>query len=241
LGFALAQGRRGTERCLTAARDIERWCGDVLPETLPPERLGIRVGEFVEEAAGYAEQLEAPLIVVAPGPGPLARTVTALVHASGRPVLVSRSLTSGGTILVATDLEDDDDVLRRAIDLSVQLNARVVAVHHLSGSKMELAFDSPVLAAAGPVPEQRASGSSTERLERLGARHQRLTATVVTHGANPADAILEQARIHRAHTIVVGTRERRWLERFIAPSVAAAIIDRSEVSVLVIPLDRRAP
>jgi nucleotide-binding universal stress UspA family protein len=240
-GLALAQSTRRTERCLTAARDIERWCDDVLPTALSSERLGIRVGDFVEEAAGYAGELEAPLIVVAPGPGRLARTVTALAHASARPVLVSRNPASGGTILVATDLEDDDDhVLRRAIDLSARLNARVVAVHNLGGSKLTLALDSPVLALSSSVPDRREREPWQQRLDRLGVRHQRLTETVVTQSADAADAILEQARLHGAHTIVVGSRERTWLDRFIAPSVAGEVIDRSDLSVLVIPLERCA-
>jgi nucleotide-binding universal stress UspA family protein len=243
-GFALAQAARRAERCLTAARDIERWCEDVLPERLRPERLGIRVGEFVGEAAGYADELDAPLLVVAPGPGRMARTVTALAHTSGRPVLVSRSPSLGGTILVATDLDDEDAVLRRAINVSAQLNARVVAVHHLSDSKMALAFDSPVLAVSSAIPgepESEPGQARLDRLERLGARHQPLIATVVTHGADAAGAILDRARLHGAHTVVVGTRERTWLEHFIAPSVAVAMIDRSELSVLVIPLERRTP
>jgi nucleotide-binding universal stress UspA family protein len=128
--------------------------------------------------------------------------------------------------------------------LSVQLDARVVAVHHLSGSKMTLAFDAPVLAVSSAIPKEPESGPGKERLERLerlGLRHQRLIATVVTQGADAAGAILEQARLHGAHTIVVGTRERTWLESFIAPSVAVSIIDRSDPSVLVIPIKRCAP
>jgi nucleotide-binding universal stress UspA family protein len=59
--------------------------------------------------------------------------------------------------------------------------------------------------------------------------------TVVTNELDLVDAIIGHARRYRAHTIVVGTRPRSWLERFINPSIAAAVADGADHSVLITP------
>jgi nucleotide-binding universal stress UspA family protein len=61
--------------------------------------------------------------------------------------------------------------------------------------------------------------------------------TIVSTEVDVVDAILDQARFHDANLIIVGTRPRRALARFISRSVAVEVVNRSERSVLVTPFE----
>ena len=231
----LVQTTRRVERCLAAARATKLWCDDVLPEPLSPKRLRIRIGSFIQDAACRAAEVDAGLIVLAPSTGRLGTTATALAHAASCPVLVARTSAPEATLLAATDLEDDDYwVLRKAVELGERLKAPVVAVHNVSC--LPAAFNlQPTLGLAG---EREGRETRALRLLRAGERLDASIETVVSTEIDPVDAILEQAEVHDAHMIVVGTRRRQSLGRSLARSVAAEVVNRSDRSVLVMPFNR---
>jgi nucleotide-binding universal stress UspA family protein len=233
-GLDLVQATRRVERCLAAARAAKIWCDDVLPEPLPPKRLRIRIGRFVEDAASRAAEVDAALIVLAPSTGWLGITATALAHASSIPVLVARGPLSENTLLAATDLEDESFwVLRKAVELGARLGAPVVALHNVSCLAVGFSHKLPSCAAsAGGGPAESRGLRLVRATERLGAAMGTILATEL----DPVDAILDQARAHDARLIVVGTRPDYEGDRFIARSVAAEVVNRSDRSVLVTPL-----
>lgn len=231
--FDIVHATRRVQRCLAAARGVKAWCDDLLPEPLGARRLRIRIGDFVAEASRYAAELEGALIVLAPSTGRLAATATALARYALRPVLVARPSRGQETLLAATDLEDDDVwLLRRVVALGAQLGTPVVAMHNVSCLSAPIGHDSPTLAAASPIP---CAGDPRESRLQRAARRMAPLSTVLTREIDPVDAILEQALVQRAHTIVVGVRPRSWFERFIAPSVTAEVLNRADRSVLVVP------
>lgn len=231
----LVQTTRRVERCLEAARSTKLWCDDVLTEPLSPKRLRIRIGSFIEDSASRAVEVDAGLIVLAPSTGRLGTTATALAHAASCPVLVARTSVPEATLLAATDLEDEDYwVLRKAVELGERLKAPVVAVHNVSCLPATLSLElTPCAEGSRDQPDV-----NETRALRLVHASEKLDApieTVVSTEVDPVDAILDQAQVHDAHTIVVGTRPRRPLGRRIARSVAAEVVNRSDRSVLVTP------
>lgn len=234
----LVQTTRRVERCLAAARATKLWCDDVLPEPLSPKRLRIRIGTFIQDAACRAAEVDAGLIVLAPSTGRLGTTATSLAHAASCPVLVARTSVPEATLLAATDLEDEDYwVLRKAVELGEQLKAPVVAVHNVSC--LPTAFNLELTPAALAARE-RSGGKETPalRLVRASARLDTPIETVLSTEIDPVDAILDQARVHDARMIVVGTRRRRSLGLGMTRSVPAEVVNRSDRSVLVTPFKR---
>ncbi len=235
--FDLRGSGREVNPCRTAARRAASWCDDVLSEPLPKGRLAVRVGDFVGQVVQYARTLEDPLIVLPPSKGRLGLTATTLACASMRSVLVVRAWARAATVLVATGLEkDDSSVLQKARALARQIHAPVVALHNVARVASTVAVGSPLLAPLlltpfpGPAPAPLDEARVAHVKERLG-----FLSTIVTNELDLVSAIIDQARSQRAHTIVVGTSPRSWLERFINPSVAAAVVDGADRSVLVTP------
>jgi nucleotide-binding universal stress UspA family protein len=174
----------------------------------------------------------AALIVLAPSTGWLGITATVLAQASSLPVLVARGSASESTLLAATDLEDDEYwVLRKAVELGARLGAPVVAVHNVSCLAVAFSHELPGGRAANRGPIESRGLRLVQATERFGAAMGTILATEV----DPVDAILDQARVHDARMIVVGTRPRYRGDRFIASSVAAEVVNRSDCSVLVTP------
>jgi nucleotide-binding universal stress UspA family protein len=56
---------------------------------------------------------------------------------------------------------------------------------------------------------------------------------VVGEVGDPAAAILQAARHHRADVIVIGSHERNWFARLMSPSVADSVVKESSVPVLI--------
>jgi nucleotide-binding universal stress UspA family protein len=130
----------------------------------------------------------------------------------------------------------DTSVLQKAVAFGRQLRAPVVAVHNITRTASTAAVGSPLLAplllSPQPVPTPARLDDATVAhvQEPLGSM-----STIVTNERDLVNAIIDQARRHRAHTIIVGTTSRSRLERFINPSIAAAVVDGAERSVLVTP------
>jgi nucleotide-binding universal stress UspA family protein len=223
----LIQTTRRVERCLGAARLTKAWCDGVLTDPLSAKRLRIRIGDFVEDAASRAAEVDAAFIVLPPSTGRLGATAAALARASSRPVLVARTPLRRAALLAATDLKDDTYwVLRQAVELGARLETPVVAVHNVSC--LPSGFDTP----------SRLDSIQTQALRLVRATEQleATMETVVATEVDPVDAILDQARARNADVIVVGTRPRgRPSDR----SLAAEVVSRSDRSVLITPFTTR--
>lgn len=226
---------REVNPCQTAASSAATWCEDVLSEPLPEGRLAVRVGDFVNQVVQYARTLEDPMIVLPPSKARVGSTATAVACASLRSVLVVRAWARAATVLVATGLEKGDTtVLQKARALARQIQAPIMALHNVTRSVSTVAVGSPLLApllrAPMPPPPSLDEARVARVRDRLGS-----ISTIVTNELDLVSAIIDQARRHRAHTIVVGTRPRSWLERRLNPSIAAAVVDGADRSVLVTP------
>lgn len=143
------------------------------------------------------------------------------------PILIARAPRHGGSILASSDLRRErHPVLREAVRLGRLLGKRVTFVHNVG----QLAEGSGVHVL--PVCE-------THTYLRLIAMHSRCDATaVVTSEDDTATAILEVAALDGADVIIVGHHPRTGPadpER----DVAAAVIERSTASVLLVPLQSR--
>jgi universal stress protein E len=224
------------KRILEAKRATRAWLTGALGHEFPRGRLKLRGGEFFDQVAARASELEVDLVVVPPMPGPTGRKVTWLARTAGTPVLVARAATSREAVVAGTDLceEGGDAVLRSAANLCRRLDAPMVAVHNLTPVTVPAGPDMPMPVA---LPVQREVAQS--RMQRLieAARALGVDAeTVLASQVDPAEVILGEARARDADMIVVGTRRRGWLERLTGRSVAARVLDQARRSVLVTPL-----
>jgi nucleotide-binding universal stress UspA family protein len=230
-GRALHSTRR-VERCLTAAEELQEWFRDVLHEAVSVQRLHVRTGNLISETVSLATQLERCMVMLSPSTAHLGATATAVARASLRPVLVIRPMLGRGAVLVATDLEEDGSVLEQALDFGHRLGRRVVALHNVRCLSAGVCAPDAGLTTLSPLPVTSAASPA-----RLGRVTERLApaSTILTNEFSSAGAISAQAHELHARAIVVGTRRRSWFGRFIEPSVAAAVVDRAECCVLILP------
>lgn len=235
--LGLKAAPREVDPCVEQRRLTARWCDDVLSAPLSRRRLAVRTGGFVSQVVQYARTLEDPVIVLPPSRRRLGSTATALAWASSRSVLVVRASARAATVLVATGLEKGATFcLQKARSLGRQLGAPVVALHNVTRIPSTVSVGSPLLAPLLLAPRP-ASDRAPLEAARVTQARERLApmSTIVTNELDLVGAIIEQARRYRAHTVVVGTRRRSWFERFIEPSIAAAVVDGADRSVLVTP------
>ncbi len=219
------------ERTLSATRETRAWCDDILPEAVRAEQVCVRVGDFAEQVAVRARELAPDMIVLSVGSRPGAQMATLLACGSGRPVLVAREQKSKCTLLAATDLEDDAyPVLRTAAELGNHLHASVVAFHNVNWARAR---------GRGSAGARGSSWSAIQK-ERLEVAADRLLydgEVFVAEGDNPALAIVSHATDLQADTIVVGTRGRSGSGRPKKKSTAADVVERTDRSVVIVPLD----
>lgn len=125
-----------------------------------------------------------------------------------------------------------------AVDLARRLGAPLVLVHAFT--------DQPRAAVHGSFTGQKV----VQTLQRLGdeaatrrltrewgerARQAGLQVTTVAREGPPEEAVVEEAQRHDARIVVVGTVGWGGLRRLLLGSVAAAVVKRSPVPVLVVP------
>lgn len=231
----IIEAMTAVSKALLEARHTQDWCDRELPEGLLDERLHVRTGAFVDEAAACALELDAELIVV-PSNGLKGADVASLGRAAGRPVLAARPSTERPTIVAATNLEDEGyPVLRRAAALGRRLEVPVVAVHNVTPRTMVAGVDTSWLLTV--LPGGAALDDRRRRLAKALERCGIASEAVVASEHDPAQAILGQARARDADIIVVGTRPRSWLGGLSAEGVAAKVVDEARRSVLVTPYD----
>jgi nucleotide-binding universal stress UspA family protein len=229
LGTRLALVRRS----LRGSRAARVWCDETLGEPAVP--VHVRMGDFLKEVSAFVTQSAAKLVIVPPREGNPGGRVTALAGACSRPVLVLRTAGEFRTLVAATDLEDDEyPVLRSAVELAARLEVRVLAVHNVSPITavlpLEAAFATTMVLGAERVRLR------SERLMRASSHLATGVQAVVCNQPDTVGAILRQSQPERSALVVVGTRTKPWLGRFIVKSVAAEVVNRSASSVLVTPV-----
>jgi nucleotide-binding universal stress UspA family protein len=80
------------------------------------------------------------------------------------------------------------------------------------------------------TPVDAASGQAHQAAERAGLPR----AEALGDAGDPVSAILDAANQHHVDVIVVGHRERGWLDRLFSSSVSGDVTKRAEVPVLVV-------
>ncbi|MCC6900418.1 MAG: universal stress protein [Polyangiaceae bacterium] len=231
---------RSLQNARAARHGVLDWVREVTGTPLPEHRLRIRFGALVDQVAIHAAKLGAGLVVLAPGKGRVGSRVIELARVSGLPVLVARRAGSGAGILAATDLADPDyPVLRQAAELSRRLSTPLVAIHNVNPITTTPSLEMP-----WPVAGLPGEIATESKRALLGLASESLpvdTEAVLGTDVNPSDAILHEAAVRDVDLVVVGTRPRSWFDRVVMGSVAQVVVNRARRSVLVTPLNRRAP
>lgn len=226
---------RSADYVAESDRGLREWLTEVSPAGWLSDDVCTRSGDFVSHTAARALAIDASLIVVPPGEGRAGEVAVRLARAAQLPVLVARDATFEEAIVAATDLKDRTyPVLRTAASLSRRLDAPVIALHNLT-PLMLIPSTRRGSAVAADVGRSRAH--AREHLERALGRLSNQTAAVVADEVDPVDAILQEAEARNADIITVGTRPRSWFERMLRSSLAARVVDGTERSVLVVPID----
>jgi nucleotide-binding universal stress UspA family protein len=223
-----------TRRLLAATRETRRWCTDVLPDANLWERLILAGADSVEQVALRAREREVSWIVMPDLHDGCGRAATALARASGCPVLVARAPTTRSTLLLATDVSEDLDLIcNRAAALSEALHAPVLAFHDVGFHAPEARSTVNALTDAwSRVQAERSRAGGHRRLPELGV--------LLAHGTNRVETILQQARREDAEIVIVGVHEDAAAAD---DDLAAEVVERAIRSVLVVPANgtREAP
>jgi nucleotide-binding universal stress UspA family protein len=136
------------------------------------------------------------------------------------------------TVLLATDLTAaSSEATTRAIDLAVQLGARLLVLHVIDPRH-------GLLRAVGSGHAPRPVEEREDRSLSLGtvvaaARSAGTTATFLVWDGDAADSILAAAEAEGADLIVMGTRSRGPVGRLLG-SVSDQVLRRAPVPVLVV-------
>jgi nucleotide-binding universal stress UspA family protein len=223
-------------RAEEAGRALRAWCDQTLAGSRVP--VHVRVGDVLGQAALLVHDRGAKLVIVPPREARSGARVINLAGSCSEPVLVLRTEAGFEQLVAATDLEDDEyPVLRGAVDLGRKLEARILAVHNVSPVTavlpMEAAFATTLLLGADTVKLR------AERLARASAQLGCGVHAVVTHQPDTVGVILRHGDATEPTLVVVGTRTKPWLNRFIVKSVSAEVVSRSPSSVLVLPVRER--
>jgi nucleotide-binding universal stress UspA family protein len=228
---SVVEAVRAIEQTLSAQRLTQSWLGDSLRDQSLIFRSTIAHGDFVAQTAAFVSQLRATLIIIPAHEARLGNLATSLASRSGVSVLVSRGAGVPHTILAATDLRNNSfPVLRKAAEVGEHFDAPVVALHNINPTA-DVAEPGTWLAPLEPDP--------VVRWRRLAYAFEqvplRADATIRTD-ASAVQAILEEAHLHDADLVVVGTRRKHWFERLLARNIAAKVVNRCPRSVLVTPI-----
>jgi nucleotide-binding universal stress UspA family protein len=207
-------------------------CRHYLRYDLSEDNIMVRQGNFLTAVAEVALMYGVDLIVLPPSEGKDGRRVTKLTQLTHVPVLIARSPGDTGTIVAASDMENQEcPILKKANELSQQLAAPIVLVHNLL----------PTLQLAEPSILAHTYDEEREARE----QHVKKTSeslvpgadTVVLSSLSTADAILQVASEKCADLIVIGAYRRSWMARLFSAGVAAQVAERAPYSVLITPLD----
>lgn len=220
-----------------AVEETRAWLAEAGGLDDPPIDFVTRAGAFTATVAARAAELRADVIILPPREGRIGSRVTELVRATGRPVFVARrELGEHRTVVAATDLGSETlDVLRQAAVLARRLGTPLVAVHDIPPVLTYISSDGSE--AVSVWPNERVSEACAHRMADAWDTMEVPGRVVVRREGNPADAILREAAARCADLIVVGWHRRPRLMRLLRQGVAATVVDRTERSVWVTPLD----
>jgi nucleotide-binding universal stress UspA family protein len=133
------------------------------------------------------------------------------------PVYIARPAKTTQRIVVATDLtEPGFPAVSRAADIAALLDARITLVHSL--------------------PEGASVDPEKARILRRLKRDLPPTAEQVIEHGDAASSVVAVAERVKADLIVVASKGRTGLARFVIGSVASSIVRKASCSVLVVPL-----
>ena len=224
-----------------AAELVTDQVGRVLRVSPDDYRVVIETGRAEDEIVRAAEAEGASLVVI--GAKPRAGTERVLGHVAERvvryshtSVLVARPCIPTGMILVATDFTESSlPSVRFGAMLVAKANVDATLLHVMQRPSIELAqlavaFGSPTMPPTKETIDQLAQlGLGT--LDSLAKQHG--FAHVEQVEGHPADVIVSYAAAMDAEMIVMGSRGRSGLARFVLGSTAEQVIRRSEISVLI--------
>ena len=187
-----------------------------------------------------AQRTGAGLIVVGPGP-----TAPRVARSARCPVLVARPSPSGGDVIGATDFSDPAlpalhaaaaEAARRRVGLRLLHSLQIDDVAALAAASLGGMMPIP------PLPEGLSNEVEAEARERLERALTDMGATgqAIVIRSHPAAGIVGAAAAPPASLIVVGTRGRSGLSRFMLGSVAEDVVNRAPCSVLVVPMGPEA-
>jgi nucleotide-binding universal stress UspA family protein len=228
------------EHALVVQESTRAWLGEHCSADVV-ERFAVVHGDFTETVVGHAEQIGAMLIVVAPTEGHIGHAATTLAHKSGIPVLVAREAGHEGTIVAATDMKTPDyPVLREAAEIGERLGEPVIAVHNfyvptVAMMGVDASWPMPPLTVP-PLPTERYRAVRQGQLVEASKHLPGKALAIVRTEDDPVEAILDEAQLHDADVVVVGTRVRSWFARLGAAGIAAKVVNRTTRSVLVTPI-----
>jgi len=141
------------------------------------------------------------------------------------------------TILLATDLsEASEGALRHAALIAAKNDATIHALHVRVPYAASLA-EKLHTASEAPDFHRAIDDAASKVLKGYGARFSAPLVTKIVSDYDAADAICAYAEGNEVELIIVGTHRRRGLERLFLGSVAARVIERASVPVLVVPAD----
>jgi nucleotide-binding universal stress UspA family protein len=195
-----------------------------------------------------AEELDVDLVVIGPHRRQLLRdvfigtTAERTISASRRPVLMANGVPAGSYrhVLTATDLSPcSADALRALRRLGIEAGMAVSVMH---------VFDAvgTSLLTRGAVSEDSIKDFLDEEEVRAARDLDRFLAEagfepvrrIVRHNdSSTADVIVKAAREESADLLVVGTRSRAGIARFLLGSVAQEVLRTATIDVLAVPPD----
>lgn len=231
----LLDAMQSAELALQSSQTTRTWLRGLLGGDESAVRFALVHGNFVAEAARYAQDIGAQLIVVPECEDSCGSVATALARAAQIPVLVARSGSGREAIVAATDLETEGyPVLRWAADLGRRLEAPVVVVHNVNPEATNEEKARPL-----QVFKNDTRGVALLHLLETPAEDRSVDGlpSVLRADTDPVSAILSEAKAFDADMIVVGTREHGFLGRLFGVSVPAQVVDESSCSVFVLPID----
>lgn len=224
-------------------RRVWRWCIASLHQLIDPDTVLVRRGDVPVCAAHAAHELKAQLIVISESDIEHGGDATYIVEHAGVPVMISRIKRSSNAVIAATDMTAEGfPVVQKSADFARMLEAPLTVVHNVEPYvplpvALAMASDSNIFYASLSEGERKKlfahRKSSLDALAaEIGSAKVELTREVDTIGA-----VLDLANNEQADMVVVGHRRRSWIGRALNEAVAPRVIERSNRSIVVVPLD----
>jgi len=137
------------------------------------------------------------------------------------------------TIILATDLTPASSAAtRQAIDLARQLRARLLVVHVIDPGRASRLLGRTIRPVEERIERTESASYVVQQARAAGA-----VANFLIWDGDASDGILAAADAERADLIVVGSRGRSGIGRYLLGSISDEIVQRAECPVLVVRPD----